>query len=191
MKPFVDLVGSGENNTTIFGQVRDSGLVEGAPETRLAHLTLLNTPTIFNAVGINSPQGMIVEHVTIISQPQTTTESAFGVRIPPGQSITLNDVTINTQSNGNEFGVDVLGGSAFINQSVITTDDIALRVTSGGTAQVTYSRLNGTTVTQVPSIVTSGSVSLAFSLLNTAKSGPNFTCISVFVNTTPLNASCL
>jgi hypothetical protein len=158
MQSYVDIEGSGENVTTIIGDVGTSGSVRqgvlvGASNSEIRSLTVINNASSGNdAVGISyefkSPN---ILHVT--AKASGGTDTNIGVYINSGASpLTLTHVTAEGAGGTNSYGIEyvdcvptltnvtakAIGGS---NQSygVFDSND------AGGHSTIEHSVLSGTT----------------------------------------------
>jgi hypothetical protein len=119
MKPYVDIEGSGELNTTITSTVSSndgppSGTVEGADNTEMRFLTVQHTGTTDgddNIAILNDSGSPRLTHVSAIASGDGGANN-IGVSNQGSSKLTMTDVTASASGNNSRnFGVEISGGS--------------------------------------------------------------------------------
>lgn len=155
MKPFVDIQGSGELNTTITSNVTSddgsAGTVEGADNAEMRFLTVQNP-------GTNSEVGFRISILNDSGSPQFTHVRAetsggdtgfhIGVSNTGNARPTMTNVTASASGNGDNVGVQISGGSTTMTDSTATASggrniDMAVQIITGSVA-IRQSQLSAT-----------------------------------------------
>ncbi|WP_306534289.1 hypothetical protein [Geobacter sp.] len=117
MKPHVDIEGSGELTTRLRGSAADAGVVAGASQAELRHLTVEATGTEGTIVGIfNGSAAPRIAHVTVSAEGGKGAYGIYNLMAAP----VLSDVTITVGGNDTAFGVFNLHSSPVVKNSAIT-----------------------------------------------------------------------
>jgi hypothetical protein len=157
MKPFVDVEGSGELNTTIVSSISqdangvDHGTVQGADNSEVRFLTAQNTSTTTEAniriAVLNDDASARLTHVSAEATGGGNGSINIGVSIEGDSDTTMSDVTATASGPGRNFGVEISGGSTTISQSKLsatgTGSNSALEQVGGSSIKVALSQLVG------------------------------------------------
>ncbi len=118
MKSFVDIEGSGQGVTRIFGELPfefgNEGVVELADKSELRHVTVENTGNVAEPVAIaaviNAGITASLVHVTAISGP-TTSSNSCGVYVGATNTVTVRDSKLEGAADGLyvDGAADVIG----------------------------------------------------------------------------------
>jgi hypothetical protein len=161
MKPFVDIEGSGELNTTITSSVSSdggtTGTVEGADNAEMRFLTVQSTGTAGeNSIAILNDSGS--PRLTHVSANTSGGDNGFhiGVSTQGRSQPTMTDVTASASGSRNpNTAVQIDDGSVTISQSTLSAtgpgQDEAL-ANDGGSAKIAVSQLVGGTQGSVNSL---------------------------------------
>jgi hypothetical protein len=146
MKPYVDIVGSGENVTRLTGAIStgsldvSSAIISGANNCTLSSLTVENTGSnSFSIALYNSSVSPWVNDVTATASGGTYN---YGVFNYSGPSPTMTDVIATASGGTSNIGVYNFSSYPAIRRSTMKSDNYSL-YSSGGTATVSQSTLIG------------------------------------------------
>jgi hypothetical protein len=185
MKPYVDIQGSGELNTTITSTVSSdsgaAGTVEGADNTELRFLTVqsTSTPSVQDIrISILNDSGS--PRLTHVSAETTGADNSFhiGVSNTGNSRPTMTDVTASASGNSDNVGVQISGGSTTMTDSTASASgsrniDTALQII-GGSVTVRQSQLSATGTGQNTALAQDGgSAKVALSQLVGGTEGNN------------------
>jgi hypothetical protein len=156
MKPYVDIQGSGELNTTITSTVSSdsgaAGTVEGADNTELRFLTVqsTSTPSVQDIrISILNDSGS--PRLTHVSAETTGADNSFhiGVSNTGNSRPTMTDSTASASGSRNiDTALQIIGGSVTVRQSQLSatgTGQNTALAQDGGSAKVALSQLVGGT----------------------------------------------
>jgi hypothetical protein len=160
MKPFVDVEGSGENETFINAtrgdivQSASAAAVVGAADSELRSLTVTNGSTSLFGTGFHSTGAGTrrISNVTIHSSGGTNT--SFGVYATTGATVTAFGVTVTATGGGGTTsarGFETAGATINIFNSTVTGKGVGgtgtnIGVKAGGSANIDSSTIVGTGV---------------------------------------------
>jgi len=157
MKPFVDIEGSGELNTTIVSSVSqdangvDHGTVQGADNSEIRYLTAQNTSTTIDAnfriAVLNNDASPRLTHMSAEATGGGNGSINLGVSNEGDSDTTMSDVTATASGPGRNAGVQIIGGSITIKHSKLsatgTGENEALQQFGGNSTKVALSQLVG------------------------------------------------
>jgi hypothetical protein len=157
MKPYVDIEGSGELNTTIVSSVTqdanglDHGTVQGADNSEMRFLTARNTSSAtganFRIAVLNNDASVRLTHVTAEATGGGNGYINIGVSNEGDSNTTMTDVTATASGPGRNAGVQISDGSLTIRQSKLSAtgsgSSVALLQVGEGSIKVALSQLVG------------------------------------------------
>jgi hypothetical protein len=157
MKPYVDIEGSGELNTTIVSSVSqdanglDHGTVQGADNSEMRFLTVQNTSTPTGAniriAVLNNDASPRLTHMSAEATGGGNGSINIGVSIEGDSATTMSDVTATASGPGRNAGVQTIAGSTTIKHSKLsatgTGTNVALQQFGGTSTKVALSQLVG------------------------------------------------
>ncbi|HEX2909374.1 MAG TPA: hypothetical protein VH186_01105 [Chloroflexia bacterium] len=200
--PYVDLEGSGDNNTVISSTIASPGTLQAASHSETRFVQIINSGST-TGTGVYVPAGSTdvrFTHVTVISN--SAIGNHYGILTADNSSssgpVTVQESTISASGGSNSFSI--------YTGSKTTTTVQNSTVTTSGAANVSDAIVNYGTVTVLNSAVTTSGGATSYGLVNagTARVGAsqlsgssaasvNLTlCPASFNGATfqPLNANC-